>query len=64
MKKPLWKPTEKHIKNANITRFMAHINKKHGTTFETYKDLYQWSIDNIPEFWAAMWEFKSLRDSG
>ena len=63
MKKPLWKPTEKHIKNANMTRFMAHINKKHGTQFETYKDLYQWSIDNIPDFWAAMWEYGEIKAS-
>ena len=63
MKKPLWKPTEKHIKNANITRFMAYVNEKHGTTFETYKDLYQWSINNIPDFWAAMWEFGEIKAS-
>jgi acetoacetyl-CoA synthetase len=60
VKKPLWKPTEKHIKNANMTRFMAHVNEKHGRTFETYKDLYQWSVDNIPEFWATMWEFGEI----
>jgi acetoacetyl-CoA synthetase len=63
MKKPLWKPTEKHIKNANITRFMAYVNRKYGKTFETYKDLYQWSIDNIPDFWAAMWEFGEIKAS-
>jgi acetoacetyl-CoA synthetase len=50
MKKPLWRPTERHILNANMTRFMAHVNKKNGTTFKTYKDLYQWSIDNISRF--------------
>jgi acetoacetyl-CoA synthetase len=50
MKKPLWKPTERHTKNANMTRFMAHVNKKYGKKFETYKDLYPWSIDNISRF--------------
>jgi acetoacetyl-CoA synthetase len=63
MKKLLWRPSEKDIKNAHITRFMAHVNKKYGKNFKTYKDLYQWSIDNIPEFWATMWEFGEIKAS-
>src|SRR4030042_1099098 len=63
MKKPLWEPSEKHIKNANMTRFMAHVNKKYGKKIASYKDLYQWSIDNIPEFWATMWEFGEIKAS-
>lgn len=22
-----------------------------------YSDLYQWSVDNYPEFWAEVWRF-------
>ena len=57
MKTPLWKPSEQKIKNANITRFIEYVNKKQGKKFRGYFDLYQWSIDQIPDFWARMWEF-------
>ena len=50
MKKPLWKPKKKHIKNANMTRFIEYVNTKYGKNFSDYKDLYDWSIQEIPDF--------------
>ncbi len=29
----------------------------------SYNDLYQWSIDRIPDFWAAMWDFAEIKAS-
>ena len=63
MKTPLWRPSEDQIKNANITRFIEYVNGKHGKKFKTYQDLYQWSIDRIPDFWARMWEFADIKAS-
>ena len=63
MKKPLWIPSEDRIKNANITRFIEFVNKKYEKQFKTYDDLYQWSIDRIPDFWAAMWDFVEIKVS-
>jgi acetoacetyl-CoA synthetase len=63
MKTPLWKPSEEKIKNANITRFIEYVNKKQGKKFKGYFDLYQWSIDQIPEFWARLWEFLDIKAS-
>ncbi len=60
MKAPLWSPSEGRVKNANLTRFMEYVNQKHGKRFQAYDELYQWSIDKIPEFWAAMWEFGEI----
>ena len=63
MKTPLWKPSEQQIKNANITRFIEYVNKKQGKKFGGYFDLYQWSIDQIPDFWARLWEFFDIKAS-
>ncbi len=62
-KKPLWTPSETQIKNANITRFIQFVNRKYGKNFKSYDDLYQWSIDRIPDFWAAMWDFAEIKAS-
>jgi acetoacetyl-CoA synthetase len=59
----LWKPSEETIKNTNMYKFMLFINKKCGTDFEEYSPLYQWSIDNIPEFWASFWEYADIKYS-
>ncbi len=63
MKTPLWTPPEGRVKNANITRFIAFVNRKLGKTFKSYENLYQWSIEDIPGFWAAWWEFAEIRAS-
>jgi acetoacetyl-CoA synthetase len=63
MKKPLWTPSEDRIRKANMTRFTDFVNKKHGRSIKSYADLYQWSIDEIPDFWAAMWEFAGIKAS-
>jgi len=59
----LWDPTESQIKSTNMFRFMQFINEKHHTDFDGYAPLYQWSVNHISDFWAAMWEFADIRAS-
>jgi acetoacetyl-CoA synthetase len=63
MKTPLWKPSEEWIRNANLRRFMEYVNGKQGKKFKTYQELYQWSIEDIPNFWARLWEFADIKAS-
>jgi acetoacetyl-CoA synthetase len=63
MKTPLWKPSKERTKQANMTRFIAHVNKKHRTKLKTFQDLIQWSTEKIPDFWACMWEFGDIKAS-
>ena len=63
MANKLWEPNQSQIKSTNMYRFMQFINEKQGTDFNTYDPLYQWSITNIDDFWAAMWEFAGIRSS-
>ena len=60
MAKLLWKPSEDQIKRSNMYRFMGAINEKYQQNFSDYQSLYEWSIENIAEFWAAMWEFADV----
>lgn len=55
--RPLWEPSEERIKNANLTRFIEFVNGKYSLNIDGYPALYQWSVDNREDFWAAMWDF-------
>jgi acetoacetyl-CoA synthetase len=44
-------------------RFMKGINRKYGTNFQDYDALYQWSIENLEDFWAEMWDFAGIKAS-
>ena len=60
MAKLLWEPSKERIQNTNMYRFMNFINERYGQNCTEYNSLYQWSIENIPDFWAAMWEFGEI----
>jgi acetoacetyl-CoA synthetase len=63
MGKLLWQPSDETIKDANMTRFINFVNKKQGVEITSYTQLYNWSIENITDFWAAMWEFGEIKAS-
>ncbi len=61
MKTPLWIPTEQRKQTANITRFIRHINERFSLDINCYSELYRWSIENIPTFWAAFWDYAGIK---
>ena len=63
MAKMLWKPSEDSIRQSNLTRLIRFVNERHGTQLTEYDSLYQWSIDHIPEFWAALWAYLDIQAS-
>jgi len=63
MVKLLWQPSEERIKSTNMYRFMTFINEKYNKDFDEYGQLYQWSIENISDFWGSMWEFAKIKAS-
>ena len=60
MGKLLWQPSEQRIKASNMYRFMNAINERFGRNFTEYEALYRWSIQNIPDFWATLWDFAGV----
>lgn len=63
MKETLWEPSLDRRTKANMTRFMELVNGRYGTDFASYDQLYDWSIENAPQFWATMWEFGGTKAS-
>jgi len=57
VKKLLWQPSEAQKKRANITRFIEFVNRKHALKIGSYDELYDWSIEEIPDFRATLTPF-------
>jgi acetoacetyl-CoA synthetase len=62
-RKKLWEPSNKWIKNAEVTRFIEFVNKKYNQKIKGGKELYRWSVQKIPDFWDAMWKFSGIISS-
>jgi len=57
---PLWKPTPVEVRRSNMTRFAEYVAQVHGRSFDTYDELYSWSVTNAPQFWEAVWKRSGL----
>ena len=62
MNKILWNPNL-DSKN-NLEEFMDRINIKYALSLDSYKELYDWSIKNIPDFWNNVIAFSDIQYSG
>jgi len=54
---PLWTPSPERVEAANMTRFLAQVNRHHGLDLTDYDALYRWSIDEKEAFWTEVWDF-------
>ncbi len=48
------------IEKTNMKRFIEFVNEKRSMLISNYNELWQWSVDNIPEFWEDFWEFSKI----
>lgn len=43
--------------------FQQHARKKYNIKGETYKDLWQWSVDHPAQFWEEIWHYTGIKAS-
>ncbi len=63
MAKLLWEPSEDRKKQSNIAHFINLVNSRYHLGIRSYPELWQWSVDKIPDFWATMWDYAEIKAS-
>src|SRR2546423_10996569 len=51
------------LASATITRYREWLNETRGLQLEGYPDLWRWSVDELEDFWGAIWEFFEVEAS-
>ncbi len=59
-RKKLWEPSQGWINDAEASKFIALVNKSYNQQLKGGKELYHWSVENIADFWAAMWKYSGI----
>jgi acetoacetyl-CoA synthetase len=59
----VWTPSPERIASATITRYREWLNETRGLALEDYADLWQWSVDELEDFWVSIWEFFEVEAS-
>ena len=60
---PLWTPSVEMVQGARMTDFMSWTGARHQREFPDYGELWRWSVDEIEQFWADIWEYCGVRAS-
>ncbi|RLB39532.1 MAG: acetoacetate--CoA ligase [Deltaproteobacteria bacterium] len=63
MAKILWEPSSEAVKKTNMYKFFGFVNEKYGLNISDYNTLWEWSVEDIPNFWAAVWDFVQIKAS-
>jgi acetoacetyl-CoA synthetase len=59
----LWTPSPEFARASNIARYMRWLREKRGKDFADYHALWRWSVSEIEEFWASIWEYFQVQAS-
>jgi acetoacetyl-CoA synthetase len=61
--KLLWTPTPEWLERTTLKRYQAWLDEKHDLQFESYHDLWRWSVFDLEAFWSSLVEFLGVRFS-
>jgi acetoacetyl-CoA synthetase len=53
----LWSPPADARERTRIGEYMAWLEQTRGLAFADYEALWQWSVDELEEFWRSIWDF-------
>ncbi|TFF98668.1 MAG: acetoacetate--CoA ligase [Promethearchaeota archaeon] len=59
-RKKLWEPSDEWIEKAEVTKFIKFVNNNYDVEIQDAEDLYKWSVEEIADFWDAMWKFADI----
>ncbi|MGB6243595.1 AMP-binding protein, partial [Gordonia sp. (in: high G+C Gram-positive bacteria)] len=54
---PIWRPDPGQVPYSRIAEFTDFVAARTGTTYRSYTELWQWSVDDLEGFWAAVWDY-------
>ncbi|MBE7410724.1 MAG: acetoacetate--CoA ligase [Leptospiraceae bacterium] len=60
-KKPLWVPGHKELEESNMAMFTQFVNSNTNNQFQSYKDLYNFSINEMETFWDLVCKFTDVK---
>ncbi|MBT8219087.1 MAG: acetoacetate--CoA ligase, partial [Bacteroidia bacterium] len=53
----LWTPSRTFQRQSNLTDYIDWLAKHHDLRFRSYDELWQWSCDQVADFWETIWQY-------
>ena len=53
----IWQPDSGILTSANLTRYMRWLERERALRFDSYAELWRWSVTEIEAFWGSLWDY-------
>ena len=53
----LWEPSAEAIERSQLTRYRRWLAAERGVEADDYAELWKWSVDQLEDFWASIWDY-------
>ena len=60
----LWDPPAELVERSRLREYMGWLAAERGLDFETYDELWRWSVSDLEGFWSSIWEFFEVQADG
>jgi acetoacetyl-CoA synthetase len=57
----LWTPPADVLETSQLGRYLTWLKAHRGQDFDTYDELFRWSVDELEAFWESLWEYFEIR---
>jgi acetoacetyl-CoA synthetase len=64
MSSPFWTPVPRARETTRLGRFITWTEEAHGLTFADYGAFWQWSVDELEQFWSTLWDYADVMSDG
>ncbi|MDG6985710.1 MAG: acetoacetate--CoA ligase [Nitrososphaerota archaeon] len=58
----LWQPDASRIRKTKMHEYMKWLDSK-GQPFESYDDLWKWSVEDLEGFWGSIWKYFEVAEA-
>jgi acetoacetyl-CoA synthetase len=53
----LWEPPPDVRESTVVGRYISWLRRERGLSFDSYDELWRWSVDDLAGFWSSIWSF-------
>jgi acetoacetyl-CoA synthetase len=58
-----WTPRPEYAQESNIAGYLRWLNASGRATARDYDELWRWSVENISDFWASIWDYFAVESA-
>jgi acetoacetyl-CoA synthetase len=60
----LWEPPAELVERSRLREYMGWLATERGLDFDSYDELWRWSVEDLEGFWSSIWEFFDVQADG